>query len=186
MQLKALVNKEILVGKNVKGYCRGVAISLKSHAVKYLLCAAAPYAEVDFALSTAYVEEVGEQIRLSCLRPVLPKNCAKIFISRPVYSADGVYLGNIADLQLQDFTATYLYTDQNERYPVSAIVAGQDALLLKREQPFPLGNRIPAPLLSLFTDKKDGLITKPVLRAAIGQGTLLRLTLSLSPFEAQL
>ncbi len=186
MKLTDLINKEIVVGKSVKGYCRGVAISLKSYAVKYLLCASAPYSEADFALSVGSVKEIGEQIVLSSLRPLLPKNSAKIFIHRPVYSADGVYLGKITDLTLRDFTATHLFTDQKERYPVSAVVASQDALLLKREQPFPLGHRIPAPVLSLFTDKKDGLVTKPVLRTAIGQGALLKLTLALPPFQAEL
>ncbi len=186
MQLKELVNKEIAVGKRVKGYCRGVAISLKTHAVKYLLCAAAPNLTADFALSVSAVEEVGERIQLISLRPLLPKNSAKIFLGRPVYSAEGIYLGKIEDLTLQDFVARYLFTDQNERYSVGAIVAAQDALLLRRAQPFPLGSRIPASLRSRFTGKKDGLITKPVLRAAIGEGELLRLTLALSPFEVHI
>ncbi len=186
MQLKELTNKEIIVGKKRKGYCRGVAISLKTHAVKYLLCSTSQNAEADFAISVNSVKEVGEQILLTSARPLLPRNCAKVFIGRPVYSAEGLYLGKITDLALRDFTATYLFTDQEEVYPVNAVIASQDALLLKREQPFPLGSRIPAPLLFLYTEKKDGLVTKPVLRTAMGQGTLVRLTLALPPFHVEL
>ncbi len=186
MQLKELTNKEIVVGKTRKGYCRGVALSLKSYAVKYLLCSTTLGGEADFALSVNSIKEIGEQILLTSARPLLPKNSAKVFIGRPVYSAEGVYLGKIIDLSLRDFTATYLFTDQEDVYPVNAVVASQDALLLKKEQPFPLGSRIPAPLLFLYTDKKDGLVTKPVLRTAMGQGTLVRLTLALSPFCVEL
>ncbi len=185
MQLTHLINRELVVKKTVKGYCRGVALSLKSHAVKYLLCSTEPFAECDFAISTASVCKMGDQITVNSLRPLLPKSCAKIFIGRPVYSSEGVYLGKITDLTLCDFIATHLSTDQGEVYPVSAIEASQDALLLKREQPFPIGSRIPAPLLSRFTDKKDGLVTKPVLRSAIKNESLLRLTLALAPFEIE-
>ncbi len=182
MLLKDITNREIVVGKSVKGYCRGVGISLKSHAVKYLLCASASTASADFAVSASSVAMVGEQIALSSLRPLLPKSCAKVFVGNPVYSFEGAYLGKITDLAMEGFTATYLFTDQEETYPVSAVTASQDAILLKREQPFPLGQRIPAPLLVHFTEKKDGLITKPVLRSAIEQGRLVRLTLALPPF----
>ncbi len=182
MFLKEVNGKEIVVGKTVKGYCRGVAISLKSHTVKYLLCASGA-GEADFTISASAVKGVGEKITLSSLRTVCPRGCAKIIIGRPAYSFEGVYLGKITDLAMQDFTATYLFTDQDEIYPVSAITASQDALLLKREQPFPIGQRIPAPMLPHFTEKKDGLVTKPVLKSALAQGKLIRLTLSLAPFQ---
>ncbi len=182
MFLKDLTDKEIISGKTSKGVCRGVGLSLKSHAVKYLLCASAQGANTDFSVSTAAVESVDTEITLSKLRPLLPKNCARIYIGRPVYSFDGVYLGNITDLEMQGFVATRLYTDQNIAYPISAVTACQDALLLKREQPYPIGQRIPAPLLPLVTEKKDGIVTKPILRTAIGKGALIKLTLSLPPF----
>ncbi len=184
MFLKDVNGKEIVVGKTVKGYCRGVAISLKSHAVKYLLCASCA-GETDFTISVNGVKEVGEQIRLSSLRAVCPKGCAKVVVGRPVYSFDGVYLGKIDDLAMQDFVATHIFTDQDAVYPVTSVTASQDALLLKREQPFPLGQRIPAPMLSRFSEKKNGLITRPVLKNAIGQGALVRLTLALSPFKIE-
>ncbi len=182
MFLKDFTGKEIIVGKTSKGICRGVGISLKTHDVKYLLCASLSSGNADFCISASSVQMVGEQIALSHLRPLCPKNCAKVFVGSPVYSFDGVYLGKIRDLAMQGFTATRLFTDRNTVYPITAVTASQDAILLKRGQPFPLGQRIPAPLLSHFGDKKDGVITKPVLRSAIGQGRLIRLTLALSPF----
>ncbi len=182
MLLKDLTTREIVVGKTVKGYCCGVGISLKSHTVKYLLCSSAPAAAPDFSVSASSVLAVGEQIILSSLRPLLPKSCAKLLIGNPVYSFEGVYLGKITDLVMEGFSATYLSTDLGAVYPVTAITASHDAILLKREQLFPLGQRIPAPMLSHFTEKKDGLITKPVLRSAIEQGKLVRLTLALPPF----
>ncbi len=184
MFLKDLDDKVLVVGNRAKGYCRGVAISLKSHAVKYLLCASGA-GEADFTISTNAVKEVGEQISLSALRTVCPRGCAKIIVGRPVYSFDGVYLGKITDLAMKDFIATHLYTDQGAVYPVSAITASQDALLLKREQPFPLGQRIPAPLVYRFSEKKEGIITKSVLKNALAKGELIRLTLALSPFQIE-
>ncbi len=186
MFLSELMGKEILSGKTAKGYCKGVGISLKTYAVKYLLCASTPTAEADFCISASAITQIGEGVTLSQMRPLFPKSCAKLFPNKPIYAFDGTYLGKIADVLLQDLVATELYTEQNAIYPTSAIAACQDAVILKREQPFPLGQRIPAPYLSLFTDKKDGLITKSTLRTAIGHGKLIRLTLSLPPFRISL
>ncbi len=184
MFLKELTNKEILSGSTPKGYCRGVGVSLKSHAVKYLLCGGspAPAADTDFSVSTAAIVNVGEQIQLTKLRPLFPKSCVRIFIGRPVYSYDGAYLGSVKDLAMQGFAATTLYTDQGAAYPITSITACKDAVILKREQPFPLGQRIPAPLLSLSSEQKSPLVTKQVLRRAIREGKLIQLTLSLPPF----
>ncbi len=182
MFLSQLVNKQIFSGPTPKGVCRGVGISLKSHAVKYLLCASSTSSETDFSVSASAVEQIGTSISLSKIRPLFPKNCARIFLGRPVYAFDGAYLGNVSDLQLRDFVATTLFTDQNEAYPVTSILACQDAVLLKREPPYPIGQRVPTPFLSLLSDKNDGVVTKTILRAAIEKNTLIKLTLSLPPF----
>ncbi len=185
MFLQELVNKEIFSGKNAKGICRGVGISLKSHAVKYLLCASTPTATHggDFSVSTSAVERIEEGVFLTKLRPLFPKNCARVFLGCPIYSFDGVFLGNLTDLEMKGFAATQIFTDQATAYPVTAITACKDALILKREQPFPLGQRVPTPLLPLVTDKKDAVVTKPLLRTAIQNGALVKLTLSLPPFS---
>lgn len=199
MFLSDITEKAVYVGKTPRGICRGVGLSLKSHAVKYLLCSSLrsdsnpSYEAVknaaisplisDFSVNAAAVKSVDDTIVLSRLRPVFPKNCAKISIGCPVYSYDGVFLGNIADVELQDFIATRLFTDRGVSYSVLSISACSDAVILRKEQPFPLGQRIPAPLVSIFSDKSDALITKPILREAIRCGGLIRLTLSLSPFR---
>ncbi len=178
MFLSHLTNKELLSGNTPKGICRGVGVSLKSHAVKYLLCASASTSDHDFSVSTNAVEEVGDRIRLSKIRPLYPRNCARIFIGRPVYAYDGAYLGVVRDLLIEDMIATHLVTE-TAVYPITSLLACLDAVILKREQPFPIGQRIPAPFLSLSNGKKEGVVTKPLLRAAIEQGKLVRLTFAI-------
>ncbi len=186
MFLSQLVNKEIFVGKTPKGVCQGVGISLKTQAVKYLLCSNTPSSRARFAVPTSAVEQVGAQISLSRLRPVFPKSCACLFLHLPIYGFDGEFLGETVDLEIKDFIATKLITSEGEEYPVNAITACADAVLMRKEQPFPIGQRIPAPMLSRLTDKTDGLVTKPLLRTAIEKSTLIKLTLSLPPYRIDL
>lgn len=184
MKLSDLCEKSIYTNKTFQGVCKGVGLSLKSHAVRYLLCASTPtQTGTDFSVGVNAVTEVNERISLSRLRPASPKGCAKVAIGLPVYSFEGGLLGRVADLDLFDFTATTLYTDRGETFPITSIFACSDAVILRKEQPFPLGQRIPAPLLSLVTDKNDGVITKQILRTAMEKGTLVKLTLSLPPFH---
>ena len=66
MQLSQLIDKNICAGKNTRGICVGVGLSLKSKAVKYLLCSSQPTTQistaenlnnqVDFAISTTAVK----------------------------------------------------------------------------------------------------------------------------------
>ena len=184
MKLSDLCEKSIYTNKAFQGICRGVGLSLKSHAVRYLLCASTPtQMGTDFSVGVNAVTEVNERILLSRLRPASPKGCAKIAIGLPVYSFEGGFLGTVTDLDICDFTATTLYTDRGDSFPITSIFACSDAVILRKEQPYPLGQRIPAPLLSLVTEKSDGVVTKPILRTAIEKGSLVKLTLSLPPFS---
>ncbi|MBR2320925.1 MAG: hypothetical protein IKA57_02175 [Clostridia bacterium] len=184
MKLSDLCEKSIYTNKAFQGICRGVGLSLKSHAVRYLLCASTPtQMGTDFSVGVNAVTEVNERILLSRLRPASPKGCAKIAIGLPVYSFEGGFLGTVTDLNICDFTATTLYTDRGDSFPITSIFACSDAVILRKEQPYPLGQRIPAPLLSLVTDKSDGVVTKPILRTAIEKGSLVKLTLALPPFS---
>ena len=168
MKLSALYGKSIYTDKNLQGVCRGVAISLKSYAVRYLLCASTPTQHnTDFSVSFGAVAEIGEIIRLSHLRTANPRGYAKIMVGLPIYAFDGGFLGTVADLDICGFNATTLYTNRGERFPITSISACSDAVILRKGQPYPIGQRIPAPLLSLVTDKSDGVVTKPILRAAI-------------------
>lgn len=192
MFLTDLTPKPVFVGNNRRGVCLGVGISLKSHAVKYLFCSsifnakhsASQSANADFAVGISSVCAINDQIHLSKLRSVVPKNCVKIFIGMPVYSNDGVFLGNVADVELQNYAAIRLLTDTNVNHSILSIANGADALILRKEQPFPLGQRIPAPLVSHFSDKTNPVVTRPILRNAIQNGRLIALTLSLPPFQS--
>ncbi len=186
MKLSNLYEKNVYAGKTLRGVCRGVAISLNSQAVKYLLCASSPtQTSTDFAVSAASVTEIGQDILLSRLRPSYPKNCAKISIGLPVYSFEGGHLGSVTDLEIRDFIATQLYTDRGDVFPITSVFACSDAVILRKEQPYPIGQRIPASMLPIVTDKTEGVVTKPLLRAAIAKGALIKLTLSLPPFALE-
>lgn len=186
MFLSNVTNKVIYLNKNPRGIVKGVGISLKTHAVKYLLCGNNQSAKSHFALPVSAIVSIDENVFLSRMRPVLPKNCACLFIGLPVYAYDGAYLGKITELVIKKFVATLFYTDVGLELPVSAIAACSDAVLLKKEQPYPLGQRIPTPFVSSLLGKEDGVVTRPVLRCAMKKSSLVKLTLSLPPFSHSL
>ncbi len=183
MFLSDITNKTLSLNKTPRGVVKGVGISLKTYAVKHLLCGNSQSARTHFALPVSAIESIEESIVLSRMRPVLSKNSACLFIGLPVYAYDGAYLGKITELEMKNFIATVFYTDAGLDFPVSVIAACSDAVLLKKEQPYPLGQRIPAPFLSILLGKKDGVVTKPVLRSAMQKSSLVKLTLSLPPFS---
>jgi len=194
MQLSQLTEKKVRVGKAVKGTCVGVGISLKSRAVKYLLCSSrnltsnTPTEQVgenaDFAVGINSVERISEdEISLSHLRAVFPNNCAKICIGKPIYSDEGIYLGKVVDMEMKDFFALRLLTDRKNTYSALGLAACSDVIILRKEQPFPLGQRVPAPLVFDFLKKNERVVTRSVLRSAIQSGNMLKLTLSLPPFS---
>lgn len=195
MLLSQLVGKNVYVNGNLRGVCLGMGISLKNFSVKYLLCHSLSSEtarrtlamQADFAVSISSVSEFSENgIVLSKLRPVFPKTCAKIFLSRPVYSFEGAFLGSAADVELTNYVATRIFTDRNEIIPISSVSAFSDAVILKKEQAYPLGQRIPAPLSLKIFDKNEPIVTKSVLRTAIAKKRLIRLTMSLPPFRQNL
>ena len=195
MQLSELTGKTVSSGKNVRGVCVGVGISLKSKSAKYLLCSSLTTRQdnndnigkqSDFAVSITAVEDISdESISLSRLRAVFPKNCVKLSIGKPVFSEEGAYLGKIADVHLQNLIVTQLLTNRNTLHSAMAISACTDIIILRKEQPFPIGKRIPAPFIFDFLEENDVIITKTILRKAAEKGNLIRLTLSLSPFQIE-
>lgn len=188
MFLSDIVGKNIYVGKNLRGVCLGIGFSLTNRAVKYLLCSDTPTQKqrTDFAVSVSAVENLGAMISLNKLRPVHPKRHAKIFLDRPVFSSDGNFLGNVEDLEFRDWTAINLFTDQNECYPVLSISACSDAVILRNDFTYPIGQRVPLHKLSFYTEKPDPTVTKLLLKTAIQKRALIRLTLSLPPFRLDL
>ena len=188
MFLYDIQEKPIYAKKNLRGVCRGIGISTKTQAVKYLLCSSCsgvstPIA-TDFSIHTSVVENVDDRITVSALRPVFPKSCIKLSIGLPVYSYEGIFLGTLQNADIENFTASTFTTDQGATYPISAIFACSDAVILRKEQAYPIGQRIPAPSFFDFSVKST-VVTKPVLREAIKKGKLLRLTLSLPPFSVE-
>lgn len=194
MQLSELTEKNIHSGKAKRGVCTGIVISLKSRAVKHLLCATSPqenpkntssfHAEnSDFAVGIQAVESVSnDEIHLSRLRMTMPKNQGKLFIGKPIYSDEGVFLGNLADVHLQNFIVTEIKTDKNTYHSALTIAACSDALILRKEQPFPIGQRVHAPSIFPFLTENDVVTTRQILLKAAQNGSLIHLTLSLSPF----
>ena len=186
MKLSTLYGKSIYTDKNLQGVCRGVAISLKSYAVRYLLCASTPtQCNADFSIGIGAVAEVGEIIRLSHVRTANPRGYAKITVGLPIYAFDGCFLGTVADLDISGFTATTLYTSRGERFPITSIAACSDAVILRKEQPYPIGQPIPTPSIFDITNKNSGVVTKQILRTAIEKKSLIALTLSLPPFQVE-
>ena len=178
MLLSELVGKNVYSGKNLRGTLSGVCISLKSRAIKYLLCCTnEKNAKTEFSVGVSAIERIDEDVRLKRLKPILPRQCARVFINRPIYSDEGAYLGHLADLEIENYTATKLITGNGKNYPAHLIAA--------------IGQRVPAPAISLLQDKAEGekhatdqpvFITKNLLKSAIEKGNLIRLTLSLNPF----
>ncbi len=184
MLLSNLIDKKIVSGKNTRGVCKGVAISLKTYRVKYLLCASstANGNSVDFAVNVSAISAISDGIFLSSLRPVYPKNCTRFFLGLPAFNTEGVFLGTIDDMDMEDFLLREIFIGKNTYVP-TAISACNDAVIFKKQPPYPLGQRVPAPLLLQFCNKNEWLVTKSVLRTAMEKGKLLTLTLSLPPFS---
>ena len=189
MFLSDIVQKDIYVGKIRRGVCSGVGISLKSRAVKYLLCCSeqneflsAPNDKHDFAINVSALENVEDHLKISRLRPVFPKNCAKIFIGHPVYSDEGLFVGNVRDLEIENGIATKLYTE-NGVHPAQTLSACSDVILLRKEPPYPITQRIPAPVVSYFSSANEPYVSRAVLKESMQKGCLISFTLSLAPFH---
>jgi hypothetical protein len=191
MLLSELTNKPIYVKNTKKGVCLGIGVSLKTYTVKYLVCTGEqPYRKqtprADFFLSLSAVESVdADAVRLSSLRAVCPKNCALIFIGMPIYSENGLFLGNLDDLRMQDFTLDKLYFNQSDSVSCTCITASFDALILRKERPYPIGQRIHTPTVKEYFHHSSPIVTKATLKSALEKSALIKLTLSLSPFRQE-
>ncbi len=181
MKLSDLIGKSVYAGSKRRGVCKGVGVSLKSGAIKYLFCSASS-GRTEFCVNVSSIEELDEEIYLSRLRPVFPKNAAKILLGLPVYTDEGVFWGNVKDMETDLFTALYLETDKGERFLCQHIAACTDAILLRKKPPYPIGQRIPAPVVSDIFQNDEAVVSRSNLREAIEKGALIKLTLSLAPF----
>ena len=183
MFISDYINKTILVNKQPRGVCLGIGFSLKNQAIKCLLCAPSPHQKPNFAVSFSAVDSLTETVNMRRLRTVLPTGCARITIGNPVYSYEGDFLGHVADAEIQNGALFQLYTDRQNPIPATSIFACNDAVILRKNQLYPLGQRVPAPTLLQINEKSDGFVTRPLLRTAMAKGALIKLTLSLPPFN---
>jgi hypothetical protein len=179
MFLSAFCNKLLYLDGECRGVCVGVAVSKKNYSIKYLLCAHERATRPDFALPFSALRSIGiHGLTLSRVRPAIPKNVFKLFPSRPVYSAEGAYLGALQDVEFENEVATKLLTTENLHFSFACVNGVCDAVILRKSPVYPLGQRIHT---SLFSENSS-LVTKSVLRRAIEKRALIKLTLSLSPF----
>lgn len=186
MLLSEIVGKNVYSGKALRGICRGVSLSLKSRAVKYLLCSKEPVQNdyTEFSVGVSYISAVDDSVVLKRLRTAVPKNCVRFFTGRPVYSEDGLYLGITSDLVMENFVATKLITDTGKTYSAAAISALGDAVILRKAPTFPLGLCVKTDLPAAPESIREGtLITRATLKTAIASGCLIRLTTDLLPLE---
>ena len=186
MFLSQLFSKKIFTGETERGNVVGVGFSLKNCAIKHLICSTQTPCknqppQTNFAVNVSSISAVADKICLTRIRPIIPKTQTALFPHLPVYSHDGIFLGNLTDGKIKDFVLVQLYTDKNYAFPPSSIAVCHDAIFLRKEKPYPLGQRIPSPILSQLLGEKTS-VTKPLLQRALRQGTLVKLTLSLPPF----
>ena len=178
MRLSQLLGKSLILDKTPRGVCVGVGVSLKNKSLKYLFCRTEQTVkdtETALVLPIDALASISENaLYLSRLRPILPKSCIKLSLHLPVYNAEGNFLGRVIDAEFQNYALSALFTDTNARYPVSAIGALADAVILRKPQPYPIGQPL---------SPQGNFVTKQILRKAVNENSLIQLTLSLPPFE---
>ena len=171
-----IIPKTIYCNNTPRGQCQSIGFSSKTGAIKYLFCST--YERADFVINTNAVLSVHEYgIELSHLRPVVPKNVLKLFLGQPIYSYNGIALGNILEIKEENFILQAIITDKNIRIPFTAIQACNDVVILRKKLPYPLGQRISA--------TAPQTVTRPILRSAIQEKSLIKFTLSLAPFACE-
>lgn len=185
MLLTEFIGTPVFVGEKQRGIIQGVFLSPKSKAVKYLLCSLQTSAHPPITISVSAIEHIDNSgLFLKQMRSTLPKNALLFKKDCPVYNENGVYLGSACNLELFNLTATAIFTE-NTVFPATSILAVGDAVLLRPDEPYPIGQRIPAPARSLFFDLPQSslLVNRSLLKTAVKNGTLIEFTLSLPPFQ---
>ena len=166
-----VIHNTFYVNNIPRGTCSRLGVSLKTGAIKYLFCLTDENKE--FALNVKALLSVDDfRLELSSFRSVIPKNAVKISLGQPVYSHNGVYLGAIKNVMQSNMRITDLVTEKGV-IPFSFVQACADAIILRKPLPYPLGQSLPT----------AQYVTRPLLKEAIKENALIKLTLSLSPFK---
>ena len=94
MFLSELVKKEIYSSGETRGVCLGIGVSLKTNAVKYLLCACDKQSNSpDFALPISAILSVDDKMRARLLRTIdlLAKNGTALRMPYSEHLVDGIF-----------------------------------------------------------------------------------------------
>ena len=169
-----IITKTIHLNDAPRGICCALGVSLKTGLIKYLYCKTDDGAE--FAINaTALTSVTPFSLLCSTLRPVIPKNAVKLFLGQPVYASTGKFLGNLTAVKQDCLRILSLTTSQKCTFPLQCVGACNDAIILRKKLPYPLGQRVHTPTKQC--------VTRPLLRTAIAQNELIQFTLSLAPFH---
>ena len=169
-----IITKTIHFNDSPRGICRALGVSLKTGIIKYLFCKTDDGAE--FAINATALSSVTPfSLLCSTLRPVIPKNAVKLFLGQPVYAPNGKFLGNLTAVKQDGLRVLSLTTSQKTTFPLQCVGACDDAIILRKKLPYPLGQRVHTPTKQC--------VTRPLLRTAIAQNELIQFTLSLAPFH---
>ncbi len=165
MFLHELEGKNIFTAKKICGICKGIGVRVKSGQIKYLFC---ENAQSLFFLPVSTVKDVKEG-GIVCKRftPVFPQNAGIITLQKPVYSTEGKSLGAIKDVEWSKWSLLRIFTEGKTYSPLS-LFAVDDAVIVKKKPPFPLGETL----------KNENVVTRATLKKSIAEGKLIRLTLS--------
>ena len=68
---------------------------------------------------------------------------------------------------MDSFIALHLITDKGERFPVLHIAACIDAILLRKKPPYPIGQRIPAPVVLDIIQNNEMIVSRSSFGRAI-------------------
>ena len=184
MLLSELIDKRIIVSNVPRGTCIGVGISKKDGKIKYLCCTETNNKQARFFIPISCLSLIeNEALHLQNRRAVFPNKCVYLRNGLNVYTTQGEFLGVLQNAHWKNDVLTALTID-NKRIPFCAVSAIGDIVLIQNTQRFPLGQPIPDHYKTENTTPIYA-VTKTLLKNAIQEQSLIRLTLSLSPFNVR-
>lgn len=175
---RQILGKNIYVNDEVKGLVTGVYLSKKYPFIKQLSCRLLTGEE--FCISALGVVLDNKGVRFDKLRASIPGDYIKLTKGAPIYDEKGVFLDALQNVEIKDGLLLSFVGQKEKRYPYSAAKAVCDAVILGKKPLFPLGEPLPAPLKQ---KNSSPFVKKSTLISALKKGELIKLTLSLSPFD---
>ncbi len=192
MFLTQIIDLPVRVSNVTRGKVKNACFSLKTGELKYLICAPTDeQTQADFTVTFSSVVSLEDDVTLKRLTPVIAKNCVSLPLFSPVYDEQAKLLGELTDAKIENGVVTELIIDYDKRYPAHLLLASKDVVILRKKPPYPIGQRVPAPVLLRFQQQKTpqssaDRVTKAFLKATIKKGELIKTTLALAPFYKNL